>query len=423
MPSFDFDIENAAYPSGGASCFSTQRQAAVLRPYTVSTGKYDPVGTMNTSGVVIVTPSFTLANLQSLFSFEVSTSFPTDSDDVALGTILYRLSLNGGTAYYYWNGSAWTAATTSSHFCTLAQMQAHIATFPLPTTGTAAPRLSFKITPDSTGKFTPALFSATLCAEVRVRPFEDAVASVITHIMNNLTVPLVMSRFLQATASTITLGGWTRFTILSVTHVYDLTADPGRRANLYQSFNSTTGVVTLTGSVATPHEVEVQYTGRCPVTPLADDVLTTAVIPNVGVMPLRCIRNDAFNNWREIITNKEANKSRSRLPPEIFDQRFRLYCVAARNEEALQLSNAATQTVEGLSIPYLPTGEQMTLVSLDHMNNLDFEPRGLYSKQVEFTVQFRRYSEGYTEVGLVQRINTTLTDAESTVSFDQDTVS
>lgn len=415
MPAFDFDLATAS-SSNANSVYRRDTQAWGLRKHVA--GVFSPLATYDVAGSIVTTPAMALPAVSSLFSLNADVVYPTDEDGVEQGTLTYRLSMNGGATYYYYTGGAWTIASTSAHFNDIDTLQLHLATFPLPTTGTVAPRLQIKILPDSAGLYTPLVYDVSLAVELHQRAFEDAVASVITHLQPT-TFKLISSEVLTTTTDTIRFAGvFTKFTVSSILRVYDLTADPGRRVNLYDSYTADPGDITLTAEVTYGHEVEIEYLATCPVSPFAEDTLYTAEIPHLGIVPLVTKRDDEFGNWREIITNKPANASRSRLPPELFVQRFRVYCLAARNEEALQMAEGVTRRIEGVPFVYLPTGEQMTLVQLDHMNNLDFEPRGLFSKQVEFTVQFRRYTHEYREDTLLQRITTFVTDVDNTELID-----
>lgn len=420
MPSFRFSISDAQVVSpANAAVFDIGAGGFILRRYDPATGKYDPTGRMFGAGAVIRTSDIPLAGVKELFAFNVAAGFDTDAAGNQLGSLLYRMSADNGDTWLYWDGSAWSTASTGEHFSSLAQMQANIGTFPLPSASAVQFRLEVKIIPDAARIFTPRLSDVEIGAEIHDRPFEDAVASVVTHLYG-ITSKLIVSNYLQETTSSVVFKGvWTRFDVQQVTRAYDLTDDPYRRVNLYSSYSPETGTVTLSQQVPMNHELEIEYTGKCPVSPLAEEELYEATLPHIGVVPLKTVLLGQLGNTVEIVTNRTKNLARVRIPSEVFEQRFRLYCVAARNEEALQISEAATRYLEMNVCRYLPTGEPMSLCDLDHPSNLDLEPRGMYSKQVEFSVHFRRYSPEYVQTSLVQSVTAAVTDTEQTTVYTQ----
>lgn len=407
MAAFEFELANAAHTVVLDSCFSTEKQALILRKKNAVSGLYDPTGLYPVSAQV-TTDAMALVGYKELFAFEIDSEFDTDSVGTELGAVKARISLDG-TNYYYWTGMAWAVASTSSHYSTPADIDANCLTLPLPDAGASfSIKVQLKLESDSTRKHTPRVYAVKLGVELYVRPFEDATRSVIRH-LRGFTGTFV-GKWVCAAGTTHATSSFTALTPLTVVRAFDLTADPGRVSALSASFSGAN--IVFSPALTVGHVIEVEFTGRCSVTPMAEDELVDGALPNVALMPLRAVRDDQFGNWREIIISRGRGKARSRIPPEVFIQRFRLYCVADRNEDAFQIADGITRKIEE-TIPYIPTGEQMTLVSLDHLSSLDFEPRGMYSKQVEFVLQFRRYQAGYVEDALLTGIHVHSTDIES----------
>jgi len=204
----------------------------------VSTGK--PIYPLDTDLYVQITAT----NPLSVSAWLGFAATPTPSLQPTGTSASYRL--NNGTSSYYWSGAAWTVAG-AGNWSTEADVAAHIATFPA-----TAKKLSLLIRLVTTDKYETPTIS---CLDVLMR----CDISYLRSLIGDSLVPALRAGITATISMGVTSAGGATFSlasletpyvIASVTAVYAHATDSGHLINLYSSYNSTTKVVTLTGSVA-----------------------------------------------------------------------------------------------------------------------------------------------------------------------------
>ncbi len=307
-------------------------------------------------------------------------------------------------------------AVTTTEYSPASDVDTHCLTIPRPTAGSISPRLRLKVSADADLAHTPRVRSAVFGGEVDDVPYADAIRSIIRHVKDHLAVRLDVTWAATTTGTTHTIP--TKWTVASVVGAWNLTTDANCTTNKYASGTST---IVLSSSVTAGQVIKARILGTCDVKPLTEEEVgdnASPLIPAIFVLPLRGVRDERFGNWREVISSRGRLKARTRIPTELYLQRIRFYCDSDRNTEAFQMAEDLTRVIEGTPISYLPTGEPMGLVDLDHLYSMDVDSRGLYSKQVECVVSFMRHQKMYIESALVTTINVATTDLASTILAD-----
>lgn len=419
MPKFGFNLKDATLPSDKVVYTAGDESLRLSR--TRPNGAYDPTADYNTAQVITL-PALAMPNLTQVFAFAIDAEYDLDPlTEDELGTVGVEVSMDGGTTWYYWNpagGGSWTATTTL--YSTAAEIDTHCLTIPRPSTGAISPRVRLRLSADADLRHTPVVRSVLFGGEVDDVPYADAIRSIIRYLKTNVQVRADVTW--QATTTGTSHAVPTKWTIASVTGAWNLTSDPSCTTSIYSSGTST---ITTTGSVTAGQLIKVRLLGTCDVKPLTEEEVgdnASPLVPAIFVLPLDGERDERFGNWREIIASSGRLKARSRVPSEMFVQRVRLYCDSDRNTEAFQMAEAVSRALEGTTMTYLPTGEPMNLVDIEHLSSMDVDSRGLYSKQIEFAVDFRRHSRTYAEDTLLQTVNVAVTDIAATNAADSFTV-
>lgn len=347
----------------------------------------------------VVLPAVEVPALTSLFSLEVEDRFETGSDGEELGSTRWQITTDGET-YWYWDADAeeWTEGADLSVGSTWVELDEN-----LPTLAIAAEKkigLRFRILSDADLTSSPEVHKVGFSCELNAYDRAHAVESVVAFVEDNLGARLTCSVTLTSSEAEFVLPA--AFTVRGVDAVYNLTADPKRKTNLLDDYDADTKKVAVVdlieGTVDEPIELEVQYRGYTGVTPGArEEELDDAAIPFIGMIPLVMPRDDREGNRVEISFSKGRNRVRERPAPDTVDILCRFYCMAERKLEATLLADALGELFDSLKVPFLPTGEQMGLVSIQHYQDNDNEARGLPCKRVTVTLRFHKHSRTYTE--------------------------
>lgn len=194
-------------------------------------------------------------------------------------SVRFRLSANG-TNDLFWNGSAWVAAGASD-WNTEAEIAAHIATFPV-----AARSIQVVInlaTTDPT--YTPEVYWAKVLWEGDIEFQEDYIYRSLVRTLREHVRPI--GEFAVASTGGVTFdldAMESQYNFVGIDAVYDLTADPNGLVDLFQSYNPTTHVVTLSSAPAAGHKVLIRFTYEPEVAVTTDQEYTElAKLPAVVV--------------------------------------------------------------------------------------------------------------------------------------------
>lgn len=188
------------------------------------------------------TGTITPGKVVTWLKLEVAAKTPLDLDGVAATSVKGRL--HDGTSQYWWNGSGWTVVvSTSTSWNTLQELSDNIGSW----THAGLGIVLNLATTDRT--LTPTVSGIKVLYTVRIGSFKEdwvydtLVAQLASQIRPSTDYILSSDGGDQIATA---LAGWT---IADVNAVWNHTADPDHLVDLLDSFDSTTGVVTLTAPI------------------------------------------------------------------------------------------------------------------------------------------------------------------------------
>lgn len=177
-------------------------------------------------------------------------------ETVVVTTLGFRLS--NGVNEMWWNGSAWVNNTTSWN--TEAEVAANIATFPV-----AQQALSVIINlVTSDAKQTPEVEMIKVLYASDIEFQDDLINRTLIPLLKTFVRPIADFPFVLASAgATLNLATTykleTPYNLVGIDSVYNHTDDPNHLVNILSTYNATTKVITLTGSVAANKQVWVRF--------------------------------------------------------------------------------------------------------------------------------------------------------------------
>lgn len=311
--------------------------------------------------------------LKAWVAIDATYQIPKDATGAETGAIRWRL--NNGVQDLYWTGSAWAAATTQWN--TLAQIQDHLATFPT-TTKTIRPVVEISTTTPLT---TPTvsdvrvLFRAhqpSSAAEVLLRTLKSAILPSIAPVAD-MVVDWVTTGTTYALSTTGVEEG---LTVTGVEAAFLHASDPHATTDVLSSYSA--GTVTLTGSVAAGTQVRLRVIyapifalsthqdydadAKMPAVTIGDVVEELVIQPQSGI---------------DFVSRSTGNGYRLPAPRQV-QYRLTLTCVAARNDEALGLSEEVLRAIRANpvfttatlaeTVSILVEGESTTVPLFDEVN-------------------------------------------------------
>lgn len=178
-------------------------------------------------------------------------------DKVVYTSLGYKLS--DGTDERFWNGSNWVVAA-SDDWNTETEISAHIGAFPVTTKKIGV--VVNLVTTDKT--LTPKVRSIKIAYDSDIQFKEDILHRSLIRKLKTEIRPRARHVFkTQAAISSIDLKTVykieTPYNVASVENVYNHTDDPNHVSNLYVSFNPTTMVVLLSGSIPSGKQVWIDF--------------------------------------------------------------------------------------------------------------------------------------------------------------------
>jgi len=164
--------------------------------------------------------------------------------------------LYNGTDAYYWNGTAWAVAA-AGNWNTEAEINAHITTFNI------LPNRQFGVVVNlrtTDGNVTPSVSEIRVLMEVEIDYLEDIILrSTVPAIEAAITPTTNLGQIQPFTSgvTTIDLDDYRKnvpYNIIGIKGVFDFDADPNLLYNLYQSFDTSTNVITLNATLPSGHK-------------------------------------------------------------------------------------------------------------------------------------------------------------------------
>ena len=228
------------------------------------------------SDLYVATKVETVPNNKSWDKFELTSTTPKSLDRVERTSV--KLRLNDGTNHYYWNGGAW--AVTSTLWNTPTEINANLSSW-------SKTSLGFVINLKTTDVLlTPTVERIRVLHSVDLPSYLNDIVfdTVIGGLQDN--VRAVAHLAVQATGtSTIDLDDYdleSDYDIKSIDGVFNDTSDPTHKTDLLSSYNSSTKVITLTGSVLAADVILVNFKYAPQVSYMASqDYSEIATLPSV----------------------------------------------------------------------------------------------------------------------------------------------
>lgn len=167
------------------------------------------------------------------------------------------LRINNGTDDLYWDGGAWSIAGVGD-WNTEAEINANIETFPILPDRIFAITVNLRTT-DPRRDVTPYVTEIRVLMEVHIDYMEDIILRSLMPLMEGGITPVANFAAIpvfSTDVSTIDFSDYrinTPYNILDVEHVYDLTDDIDLLYNLFQSYDTNTGIITLSSDLPAGH--------------------------------------------------------------------------------------------------------------------------------------------------------------------------
>lgn len=309
------------------------------------------------------------------------------------GAVKYHLSNDDGSTFYYWDGAAWSLVTDPSidaQWNTAEEIDENIGTFPLVYDADENVQIRPRIMIYSGGYGTDSSHDNTVTPSIKeisfgVRYDYDAVMdllnSIVKWIEDNFVGNFVGVHVAEEGASTFELVS--DFTIASIKAVYNKTTDPNKETNIYSSYASVTGIVTVITPFSNNDELEILFTGACPVIVEEDPELVETVIPAIVV---KGIDKDTEKNMGSLEGVYISPKISSDFSFVAKDARWsssvlRIACIATNSGVAVYTSGALAALFENNRvIRSLATGDYFYIMNTKPYEDQDNIP-GKYNKK------------------------------------------
>jgi hypothetical protein len=308
-------------------------------------------------------------------------------------SLSYQASFDDGVTWEWYNGTAWQTAGVSD-WSTIEQFDAGIAEV----RGTRLKiRIRLSTNPDQDE--TPSIARVHVFYEAVWSYFEDLKRSIKKYIDDGAVNYLKWAINLASASTSTSLE--THWTVIGVDSVFDLTDDPGRETNLFQSYTpGSPGTVTFTTSVPAGHEVEINFRGNCSVFLAADENLQISEVPAIVVVLPRA-REDKYaakNLFEyEPLNSKSIVRRRDRSVP--IASNIQLYCVAGTDVEALALQDALAELFQPeLSFRSQAVGEDFFCLTYEPLIDNDVVSTGLHVKTTQILVIGHKELRSYTDL-------------------------
>lgn len=288
-------------------------------------------GTYDTTPQYATTPYLSGEKWASLEGFdeELAADLPVDC------TVDYRLG--NGVSDFYWDGSAWTVATLDEHWNSAAVVRANLASFPLVAADPKV-RLLTRLTSDGTA--TPKLREVKIAVSLlEDGQLEDLwFETLVAYLRAVRGAALLALRGNGTAVYNIKTKDTAGFQIKGVEGVWNLDADTARRTNLYGSYDSASGDVTLTEPVAADVQllVRFQYEPRV-YHPTGNDLPESELLGKVPAIEIEDIRalddGSQMPGTGETVRNPEAGTALLVPPPRRVNYRVIINLLTAGNRE------------------------------------------------------------------------------------------
>lgn len=219
--------------------------------------------------------------------FDVIATNPQKFDGTYYTSLGFRLS--DGTNEYFWNGSSWEINTTDWN--TEQQVATNISSFPV-----ASKQLQVVVNLVTTDtSYTPLVYEIVVLYESNIDLQDDLFYNSIIPYLENVNPISDFIVTLTATGNTIDLDDYpleTPYDITGIDSCFNHTDDPNYTTDIFQSYNSTTKVITLTSSVDSGKLVLIKFIYK-PVVAISTDqeYVEVSEVPAIHILNYEVVNN------------------------------------------------------------------------------------------------------------------------------------
>jgi len=286
-----------------------------------------------------------------------------------------QIKLYNGTSDYYWDGVAWSIAGTSD-WNSEGDVNANLATFPFLPARTLAVVVNLK-TDDA--YVTPEISEVLVLFRLRIDYLEDLIfRSMIPHMKQeirpvaNYPLPPLTTGVAQLTLSDYELD--TPFEVTDVEAVYDFTADSELLYDIFDSYNATTTVITLTSTLPAGHVpfVLFRYVPRFVYT-TQQDYIEIAKVPSIVLQRMEIpFAGDYSLLSRETIVDKGTGRAVIVKEPWRATLEFRIHVYADRAVDEVRLMSALMKYFESnQSVHFIGVDEHYRMMVIRELRDLN----------------------------------------------------
>lgn len=331
-----YEVEPPINVNGAARVVILDGRGAQLRRMNDDETAYGVGGDYKESWIVC--PNWKATGLVDLYGFRVDW---VDSGaiipDVFGGGVAYQLSNDNGITWLYFNGTSWVTAV--NQWNTEAEVDYNIPSFPL--TSQKQVRVRIKLTPTTGGKKTPLIRRVTIYGDLSYDLHDDLLRSMKHWLEQHVWLSEQYFGELDNSDFLTTVDKkWEEFS--GPVTVYNLTTDPGRMTNLFQTFVS--GGIQLTSRQT--GFIEASFMARPAVFIGAEEFIQLSTLPSIVVSLTNLKeRRDLRIGNREIDYAHERRRARVGLSRTWFDADFRISCQSDLVHESVTMADAINRAL------------------------------------------------------------------------------
>lgn len=359
---------------------------------------YDPFGLYETS--IVELPNISGLAIREFTGVYVEALIPDGT------SLQYQASTDNGATWQWYNGAIWQTAGPTD-WSTITQLDEGITLL-----GGRQLKIRVQLVTNTDQDETPQMARIHVFYEAVWGFFEDLKRSIKSFIDSNLICHLTWAR--EATSATSSISLDTAWPVLGVDSVYDITADPGRITNIFQSYTpGNPGTITLSSSVASGNVVEVHFRGRCEVFLAADENLQISVVPAVVVVLTRA-REDRYASKNlfeyEPLISKDVVRRRERVIPIL--STIMIHAIGSIEVDSLAIQDGIAEIFEPEpSFTSQAVGDDFFCLTFEPLIDDDMVSTGLHVKTIQISVLGNKDLRSFTDVPPVTVIETELVGA------------
>ena len=388
MPNFECEQAPVILSNSDHVAF-VERRYYTLRRLNQAGDTFDPAGLCAPYGIVMF-PARRIAKLSELVGFIEGVDYQADADGNPLGSVLWRVSSDGGAHWDYYDGAAWVTKAlvdvTNDDFGTMRDMDIKASTYPKWDANNFI--WCCKIIPDATRKFSPKVSGAAVQGEVFAFDIEELHASVQAFITNNLRAPL-WTRETVAAATPTKVVVRTTMNILSVVGCYNegTALAPNTTTPRHNIFGSISGneITLVGGPYAAGTLVRVEFRGRPSpaVFTSVDTEFYSAKVPAILLEMPSVGSARAFSNHQIQDVSPNRDLVRERRAPERVYLRFHIKVKTSRKASADGIAQGLRELFETTPCYSAQDGARMRLWNLDFYRNTDNQGANVFQRDMD----------------------------------------